>query len=209
MIKIGHSHGTCWTDEMVASEINRVIQSLELDRFPTHSEIEKFYGNKSLTVKISKSGGTKYWASKLGYGVKDYESEFGDYFERYAIDDIHKHTGLDSYKNKVGYPYDITTNRHIKVDVKSSTIVENNNDYKFHSFNLEKKEPTCDIYILYCLNEEDKIYKTMIIPSCHVYGQTQIGISAYGISKWDKYRDKWGWFEKYNDFYRKLEVNSI
>lgn len=209
MIKIGHSHGTCWTDEMVVSEINRVVQSLELDRFPTHSEIEQFYGNKSLTNKISKSGGTKYWASRLGYGVKDCESEFGDYFERYAIDDIYQHTGLSSYKNKVGYPYDITTNKHIKVDIKSSTIIKNIYGYKLHSFNLEKKEPTRDIYILYCLNDNDEIHKTIIIPSCHVYGQTQIGISAYGNSKWDKYRDQWEWFNTYNDFYIKLEKNSI
>lgn len=136
---------------MVASEINRVIQSLELDRFPTHSEIEKFNENKSLTVKISKSGGTKYLASKLGYVVKNCESEFGDYFERYTINDIHKHTGLKGYE--------------------------------YHSFSLEKRESTCDIYILYCLNNNNEIYKTVIIPSCHVYGQTQIGISAYGNSK--------------------------
>jgi len=209
VINIGHSHGTCWTDEMIVSEINRVVRSLGLDRFPTHSEMEHFYGNKSLTNKISKSGGTKYWANKLGYGVKKCESEFGDYFERYAMNDIFDHTGLNSYKNKIGYPYDITTNKHIKVDVKSSTIVENNHGYEYHSFNLEKKEPTCDIYILYCLNIRDIVYKTMIIPSCHVYGQTQIGISAYGISKWDKYKDKWSWFEIYNEFYKKLENNSI
>ena len=103
---------------MVVSEIDRVVQSLELDRFPTHSEIEQFYGNKSLTSKISKSGGIKYWASRLGYEIIDCESEFGDYFERYAIDDIRKHTGLNSYKNKAGYPYDISTNRHIKVYIK-------------------------------------------------------------------------------------------
>ena len=187
------------------SEIKRVIDSLELDRFPTHSEIEHFYGNKSLTNKISKSGGTKFWADKLGYGVKDCESELGDFYERYAIGDIHKHTGLVSYKNKVGYPYDITTNKHIKVDVKSSTIITNNKGYEFHSFNLEKKEPTCDIFILYCLNDNDEIYKTAIIPSCHVYGQTQIGISAHGISKWDKYMNKWSWFNKYNSFYEEID----
>ena len=194
---------------MVVSEIDRVVQSLELDRFPTHSEIEQFYGNKSLTNKISKSGGTKYWAFRLGYEVKDCESEFGDYFERYAIDDIYQHTGLNSYKNKVGYPYDVTTNRYIKVDIKGSIIIENNYGDKYYRFNLEKKEPTFDIYILYCLNNDDEIHKTIIIPSCHVYGQTQIGISAYGNSKWDKYKDQWKWFEKYNDFYIKLEKNSI
>lgn len=189
---------------MVISEIERVIKSLELDRFPTHSEMIEYYGNEALTNKISKSGGTKYWANLLGYTVKDCESEFGDYFERYSIQDILTHTYLESYKNKVGYPYDITTNKHIKVDVKSSTIIENNNGYKYHSFNLEKKEPTCDIYILYCINDENKIHKTYIIPSCHVYGQKQIGISAFGRSKWDKYKDNWRIFEIYNEFYNKL-----
>lgn len=201
---IGHSHGTNWTNELVISEIERVIKSLELDRFPTHSEMIEYYGNKSLTNKISKSGGTKYWAELLGYGVKECESEFGDYFERYAIKDILDNTKLESFKNKVGYPYDITTNKHIKVDIKSSTVIENNNGYKFHSFNLEKKQPTCDIYILYCVDEENKVYKTYVIPSCHVYGQTQIGISAFGNSKWDKYRNKWDIFTTYNEFYQKL-----
>lgn len=175
-----------------------------MDKFPTHSEMIEYYGNKSLTNKISKSGGTKYWAELLGYGVKDCESEFGDYFERYAIQDIFDNTKLKSFKNKVGYPYDVTTNKHIKVDVKSSTIIENNNGYKHHSFNLEKKQPTCDIYILYCVDDENKVYKTYVIPSCHVYGQTQIGISAFGNSKWDKYRNKWDIFTTYNEFYQKL-----
>lgn len=204
MIDIGHSHGTNWTDDLVISSIERVINSLELDRFPTHSEMVEFYGDKSLTNKISKSGGTKYWATRLGYSVKNCESKFGDFYERYSIDDILKNTKLKSYKNKVGYPYDITTNKHIKVDVKSSTIIENNNGYKYHSFNLEKKEPTCDIYILYCIDNSDLIYKTYIIPSCHVYGQTQIGISAYGISKWDRYKNNWAIFNTYNEFYQKL-----
>lgn len=204
MIDIGHSHGTNWTDDLVISSIERVINSLELDRFPTHSEMVEFYGDRSLTNKISKSGGTKYWAARLGYSVKNCESEFDDFYERYSIDDILKNTKLKSYKNKVGYPYDITTNKHIKVDVKSSTIIENNNGYKYHSFNLEKKEPTCDIYILYCIDNSDLIYKTYIIPSCHVYGQTQIGISAYGISKWDRYKNNWAIFNTYNEFYQKL-----
>jgi hypothetical protein len=204
VIDIGHSHGTNWTDDLVISSIERVINSLELDRFPTHSEMVEFYGDRSLTNKISKSGGTKYWAARLGYSVKNCESEFGDFYERYSIDDILKNTKLKSYKNKVGYPYDITTNKHIKVDVKSSTIIENNNGYKYHSFNLEKKEPTCDIYILYCIDNSDLIYKTYIIPSCHVYGQTQIGISAYGISKWDRYKNNWAIFNTYNEFYQKL-----
>lgn len=189
---------------MVVAEIQRVIKALELERFPTHSEMVEFLGNKSLTNKISKSGGTKYWAKLLGYEVKVCESEFGNYFEKYSIEDITKNTGLQGYQNKVGYPYDITINKHIKVDIKSSAIIKNSNNYRYHSFNLEKKEPTCDIYILYCIDDNDEIYKKYIIPSCHLYGQTQIGISAFGNSKWDKYRDKWSVFNTYNEFYISL-----
>lgn len=113
-----------------------------------------------MTNKISKSGGTKYWANKLGFGIKHCESELGDFYEKYAIKDILLHTKLAGYQNKVGYSY--------------------------------------------CINENDKIYKTYIIPSCHVYGQTQLGISAHGSSKWDKYKNRWEIFNTYNIFYFSL-----
>lgn len=208
VIGIGHTHETNWTDELIISEINRVIQSLELDRFPTHSEIESFFGNKALTMKISKSGGTKYWANRLGYDVKKCESEFGDFYETYALNDIAKHTSYTGYKNKVGYPYDLTINHHIKVDVKSSSIITNNQGYQYYSFNLEKKEPTCDIYLIYCLSNDNEIFKKYIIPSCKLYGQTQMGISAYGNSKWDSYINYWNIFSIYDEFYRKICVSK-
>ena len=140
--------------------LQQIEDLIELDRFPTHSEIENFYGDKALTNKISKSGGTKYWADKLRYKVKQCESEFGNYYERYALDDILLHTGLNGYVNKVGYPYDLTISKHIKIDIKVSNIVINNVGYRYHSFNIEKKEPTCDIFILYCLRDNGNIYKT-------------------------------------------------
>lgn len=189
---------------MVISEIQRVVKSLELDRFPTHSEMIEYFGDKSLTNKISKSGGTKFWANKMKFNIKDCESEFGDFYEKYAIKDILRHAGLSGYQNKAGYPYDLTINKHIKVDVKSSTVIENKNNYENHSFNLEKREPTCDIFILYCIDKNDDIHKTYVVPSCHVYGQTQVGISAYGNSKWDKYKNEWKIFNTYNDFYLTL-----
>lgn len=201
---IGHSHGKQWTDELVKSEIMRVVDSLGLDTFPTHSEIENFYGNKGLTMKISKSGGTKYWAEQLGLNIKSCESEFGDFYEKYSINDILNNTGLNSYQNKVGYPYDVTTNKHIKVDIKASSVAENNNGYKYNTFNLGKEEPTCDIFIFYCLNEDNNIHKTLIIPSCKLYNQTQLGTSVHGNSKWDKYINNWNIFKKYNEFYNSI-----
>lgn len=206
---MGHSHGIRWTEELMINDINRVIQFLGLNRFPTQHEINDFYGNSSLSQKISKTGGTKHWADKMGFDVKYCDSEFGESFEKYAINDIRIHTGLDSYKTKTRYPYDIATNKHIKVDIKSSTIVKSNNGFLYHSFKLEKREPTCDIYILYCINDNDKVYKTLIIPSCHVYGQTQISTTISGNSKWDRYEDNWNLFASYDRFYSDLMKQKV
>ena len=205
MIKIGYTHGNKWTDSLIEERILEVINSLGLDRFPTHSEIEKCKDGKALAVKISKSGGTKYWAKKLGYGIKDCESEFGNCYEKYALDDIFSHTYLSGYITKVGYPYDLVINHNIKIDVKVSNILTNNSEYKYHSFNLEKNEPTCDIFILYCLDEAGDVYKTYIVPSCIFYGQTQVGITANGNSRLDKYIDNWNLILKYDDFYMNLK----
>lgn len=166
--------------------------------------MEQCEDGKALAVKISKSGGTKYWAKKLGYGIKSCESEFGNYYEKYALQDIFSHTLLSGYVNKVGYPYDLTVNHNIKIDVKASNIVTNNVGYKYHSFNIEKSNPTCDIFIFYCIDEADRIYKTYIVPSCKFYGQTQVGISAEGVSRLDKYIDNWNLLLKYDDFYSNI-----
>lgn len=201
---MGYTHGNKWTDELIEQRIRMVVDELGLKRFPTHTEMEQCEDGKALAVKISKSGGTKFWAKKLGFGIKDCESEVGEHYEIYALKDIYEHTLLSGYKNKVGYPYDLTIDNNIKVDVKASHIVCNNNDYHYYSFNLEKKEPTCDIFLLYCINNCEEICKTYIIPSCFTYGKTQVGISANRSSKWDKLKNAWFYFEKYNSFYNEI-----
>lgn len=204
MSNIGYTHGNKWSEELIKERILLVINTLGLDRFPTHSEMEQCADGKALAVKISKSGGTKYWAKKLGYGIKDCESEFGNYYEKYALDDIFTHTNLSGYITKVGYPYDLMVNHNIKIDVKASNIITNSVGYRLHTFNLEKNEPTCDVFILYCINDANDVYKTYIVPSCKFYGQTQVGVSADGISKLDKYINNWNLLHKYDDFYEKL-----
>lgn len=209
VIIIGHSHGKLWTDKLIIEEIERVKNALKIDRFPTHSEIFNYTGNSSLNSAISKRGGTKFWMEKLGCKEKQCESQFGNYFEEYSVDLIKEKTGFDAYKNQVRYPYDITVNKHIKVDIKASSIVTNNQGYQYHSFNFGKKEPTCDIFLIFCTDYDGDINKIYVIPSCIVYGQTQVGISAYGNSKWDKFKDAWGYFDKYNSFYNEIMKGAV
>ena len=205
MIIIGYSHGKKWTKEAIEVEIQKVMCALGLqNRFPTHSEIIGYTGNMKLTNAISKHGGTKYWASRMGCSIKRCESELGDYFEKYAMEDIFQKTRFNSEKMRVGYPFDILTNNFIKVDIKASHINMRSEHNKYYSFNLEKREPTCDIFVLYCIDDKEDICKTYIVPSCFTYGQTQIGISANGSSKWDKFKNAWFYFEKYNSFYNEI-----
>ena len=201
---MGYTHGIKWNDDLIASEIKRVIEMLGIYRFPTKSEIERCLGHRGLNKAISKYGGTRYWSEKMGYDVKDCESEFGYYFEQYALKDIKNNLGIEGYLNKPRYPYDITANHNIKINVKSSKLIKNKVGYQYYSFNLEKKEPTCDIYILYCVNNDKTINKTYIIPSCVFYNQNQVGISGNGISKYDKYLDRWDIIEFYNSFYKEV-----
>ena len=197
---MGYTHGRKWQDGDVEKEIMMVVNHLGINRFPTKKEIEDFYGNKSLSNKISKGNGSRYYASLLGLQMTKSESEFGNFYEEYAIDDISKNTGFLSVHMKPRYPYDLLTNGNIKVDVKTSRILDRKNSaFPYYSFNLEKREPTCDLFIFYCLDKECDINRTMIMPSCIISGKTQIGMG--GLSKWEAYEDKWDYFEKYNEFY--------
>jgi hypothetical protein len=199
---MGYTHGKAWTEEMVIEAIMRVVNGLGLSTFPTHSEMNSFYGNHGLTVKVSKSGGTKFWAEKLNLPIKQCESETGNDYELLAIQLIKEYIGLNSRQTKPRYPYDIVVDENIKIDVKVSYPFKNNCNAWANTFNLEKKDPTCDIFILFCLNRESELSKTLIIPSCVVAGQTQIGVGKE--SKYNIYIDNWKLIKKYDDFYRKL-----
>jgi len=165
--------------------------------------MERFYGNKALSNRVSKTGGTRYWARRLNLPIKKCESEFGNDFELRAIGDIYEETALMAVQTKPRYPYDLLVDSCIKVDVKVSKQVFTNWNTWQNSFNLEKKEPTCDIFMLYCLDKDGNFIKKLIIPSCVLVGQTQVGVGAN--SKWNKYEENWNLFWDYYEFYQKLK----
>ena len=205
---MGYTHGRKWSEDEVRKEIMNIVETLDLKHFPTKSQIINFYGNNSLANKISRSGGSRYYADLLKLEIVNCESEFGNFFEELAIDEILENTGFSSLHTNVKYPYDLLTNGNIKVDVKASKKVKNKNaNFPYHSFNLEKREPTCDIFVFYCLDENMEIEKRVIIPSCLLSGKTQVGMG--GLSKWDAYIDKWEYFDMYNKFYDSVKSTAI
>ncbi|WP_252233748.1 hypothetical protein [Clostridium sp. ZS1] len=94
------------------------------------------------------------------------------------------------------HPYDLLVNDNVKIDVKSSNKYLSSAGWNSYSFNLEKFNPTCDIYIIYCIQDE----KLLIIPSKFLK-QTQLCITDK-TSKYDIYKDRWDYIEQYNSFYK-------
>ena len=100
------------------------------------------------------------------------------------------------------YSYDLVVGNDIKVDIK----VAKPNKVGIHEFATRKKEPTCDLYVLYALADDGTILKRLIVPSCVLRGREVIGVRKR--SKWNIYADRWDYFDQYTEFYNSLKKNA-
>jgi hypothetical protein len=196
---MGYAYGTKWNDVLIEKGITDVMNKARIKTFPTHKQMYEVTGSMALTNAVSKHGGTRYWAEKLGLEIKPSESKFGEEFELKTMEYI-KHMGYLCKKTPVRYPYDILVENNIKVDVKCSNLYQGKNG-EYYTFNLEKSMPTCDLFVCFCLTDElPKIY---VIPSIVLSGNTQLSIGK-NTSKYDKYLDQWVYFRRYDEFYQKV-----
>ena len=195
-----YKHKVQWTDEKIENAIREVVKIAKINSMPTHTLMKKITGNEALSNAISKHGGSKYWADKLGLEIKSCESKTGYEYELECISHLTK-AEYDCELTKARYPYDILVNNNIKVDVKCSNLYHGTaGDY--YTFHLEKSKPTCDVYVCYCVNN-DVIQKVYIIPSCVLSGKTQLSVGVKK-SKYDKYINAWSIISKYDDFYKNI-----
>lgn len=194
---MGYTHGTKWTDEKIKEGILTVVKECNLDRMPSSSEVIRFYNNRGLANAISRRKGWYKLADELGLKIKDSETYFGKSYEELTRQKLIS-LGFEVEKMSQNFPYDLLVNNAIKVDVKASRLYKGEQG-NFYSFNLEKPYTTCDILILIAVNENKEIQKYFVIPSVVVYHHTQISIGE-SKSKYDKYENKWSYFDKYSEF---------
>lgn len=189
-----------WTEERIEEKLMEILKATKQETFPTHSEMNNFFGNYQLSNAIRRHGGTRYWASKIGMEEKKCESTFGFDYERKCAGDIFNHCDLQSELCDVRYPYDLLVDGSVKVDAKVAIPFDNYGKSKYFSFNLEKPLQTCDVFVFYCI-DNNEVRKVYIVPSCVLSGKTQFSIGILR-SKYDQYLDRWDIISKYADFMR-------
>lgn len=197
---MGYAHGIQWDDKKIENGIKEVMKKAKINTMPTHTQMDKITGSMALSNAVSKHGGSKYWADKLGLEIKFCESKLGYDFECECMNKLNSF-GYDCELTKARYAYDILANNNIKIDVKCSNLYKNDK-VTYYTFNLEKSKPTCDIYVCYCVND-DIVQKVYVIPSCVLSGKTQLTLGVEK-SKYDKYINAWSIVSKYDDFYKEM-----
>lgn len=197
---MAYINGTIWNDEKIKEKILEVKNGLGIDRMPSMKETEQFYNNSCLTSAISHRRGWRRYAEELGLEIKKSETEFGKANEMF-VKELLGQRGYSIEKMNQNHPYDILINNNVKIDVKASRLYKGENGC-FYAFNLEKEYPTCDIFVLVAIDDDDskKIY---VLPSAMVSGQTQISVGSIK-SKYDVYIDRWDYIDSFDEFYKKL-----
>lgn len=198
---MGYTHGKRWTQEEIEKAILDVVKETGLDRMPSRSEVEQYYGDCRLTSAISKRIGWYQLAEKMNLPIKQSETYFGKKQEQLVQEEIIS-MGHEVRKMPQNFPYDLLVDDCVKIDVKASRLYKGKNG-SFYTFNLEKPFCTCDIYVLRILSETNEVLSTLIVPSKDVPTNSQISVGEVK-SKYYKYRDKWDYLDNYVSFFESV-----
>lgn len=198
---MGYTRGTRWTPELIEQRILEVKSDLNIDHMPTRSEIFSLRYNDPLHNGIVRHGGYDYWAKKLGLKIKDSESKTGWDYEEKAIK-LLESRGYNVKRMSRKHPYDLLINGFIKIDVKVGKpwILRGS---RVHTFGINKKNPVCDLYMIFALDESGEIERLFIIPSIEL---KLISMCIGKNSKYNKFIDRWDLIEKYNNFYKSVKL---
>lgn len=186
-----------WTLDEIKERVLEVVNAEGLMRMPSRSECEDYYNNTSLTNAVSRHIGWYALAKELSLPIKDSETYFGKMHEELAQKELSA-MGYDVHRMSQNFPYDLLVNGCVKVDVKASRLYKGKMG-NFYTFNLEKPFCTCDIYMLYCVNDDGSSKDILIVPSKFVAFNTQISVGETK-SIYHKYSHRWDYIQIFCDF---------
>lgn len=195
---MAYTHGEKWNDEKIKNGILNTMTYFEIDRMPSKTEVDSCTNSFGLSTVISKRGGFKYWADKLGLEMKRSETGLAKKYENFIFE-LLESKGYNVTKMSMRHPYDLLINDNIKIDVKVAKPYVSKINSIYHTFNLEKRNPTCDIYIAVALNFDSTIDRLFIIPSKYLK-LTQLSVGK--DSMYNKYVNYWDCLITYDNFYK-------
>ena len=177
-----------WKDSEIINGINEVRHVWMIDRMPSRSEVETFYGDARLSNAIMKTGGYYYWAGRLGLEIKNSDTAFG-YAGEKEVKEILESLGFECEMTPPRHPYDLLVDGCVKIDVKSGRKTKINGA-DCYSFRLAKPQQTCDVYVAVCMNDDKEPQKIYIIPAHIMNGKTQLAVGVEH-SMYDPFLYRW------------------
>jgi hypothetical protein len=126
------------------------MKALNIKRMPSKSECDLVTGNTSLSNVIAKRGGFEWLAKHMNLKQSDCKTRLGLKGEM-QVKKLLEDMGYTVEKMSVKHPYDLLVNGNIKIDVKIANLYSSDKNWTSYSFNLEKSNPTCDIYVFICM----------------------------------------------------------
>lgn len=138
---------------------------------------------QTLYYRLKKQG-VSIIGDKLRYGSdRDRLSSIAEAeFKKYVP------TAVSMNEIKWQFKYDFTVNGH-KVDVKCSTKRRLSSKYPSLSwaFSFKRQSLICDFVCCFCLGDDRKTEKVLLVPSEFFKGLQTISVSVNGASKWLDY----------------------
>lgn len=190
-----------WNQTEIEKAIKNFINT-DVDanlKFPS-AKLLRSKKRADLENAINRSGGFIYWRKKMGYDEQNISSVIGWGGEE-IVKQILTSMGYKVEKQTSTSFYDFVVNDCVRIECKFSNVYRGKTG-EYFSFNLERKEKDCDIFIIVCKYKNTSL-KILVIPHIKVFNQKQISVGLEN-SKWDCYENKFDYIDKYEKFYKGL-----
>lgn len=191
-----------WNYDDIKNRLLEIIKELDIERMPSQQELLSIELDVGLSNAIKRSFGYYGWAKELNLKIKDSETFLGITFQEICTNEL-INKGYHVENTTLKAAYNLIINNNIRIDVKSGCAYFDKNGCRLHTFGINKKYPTCDLYIIYALDELGiKIERTFIIPSKDL---KLISMCIGENSKYNQYINRWDYIKKYDQFYKQLK----
>jgi hypothetical protein len=146
-----------WDDESIAAALRPLIQKYQ--RMPSAAEM-RVAGKNALACAITRRGGFEKWRRYMRASIKPSETTTGLRIQRVAAR-LLRAQGFRIDEQTTKAPFDLLVDGRVRVDVKSGSQYQNIG----YIFALNKRTPTCDVYMLATLNSKQRPLTWYFVPS--------------------------------------------